>query len=256
MKQITSILIACLVLTIFLAGFAAADTITVRADSWPPYNDEPNSEQPGYMVEIAQVIFSAHGHNIDYKLMPWTRSLDEVRKGTYDAVIGTDPDESPELIFPNEAFGVNQNGFFVKKGSAWKYSGIDSVKQIRLGVIDGYGYYPDLDKYIEGYKGSKLFAATGDDALPKLLKMLKAGRIDVVIENVNVMTQTLKEKNLSNELVSAGIAEEKFDLFMAFSPEKANSKEYSRIFDEGLAKLRRSGKLQEILARYGLADWK
>lgn len=256
MKRIKSMIIICLTITIFMAGFATAATITVRADSWPPYNDEPNSEHPGYMIEIAEAIFAAHGHDIDYQLMPWARSLDAVQKGTYDAVVGTDPAESPELIFPNEPFGVNQNGFFVKKGSAWKYSGIESIKQIRLGVVDGYGYYEDLDTYIEDYKGNKLFAATGDDALSKLLKMLKAGRLDVVIENVNVMTQVLKDVNLSGEIVNAGNAKEKADLFMAFTPEKESSEAYSRIFDEGIVKLRSSGKLQEILTGYGLADWK
>jgi polar amino acid transport system substrate-binding protein len=209
------------------------------------------------MIELAKLVFETKGHEIDYQLMPWTRSLDAVGKGTYDAVVGTDPEESPSFVFPKESLGVNKNGFYVKKGSSWKYGGIDSIKQIRLGIIDGYGYYTDLDSYIEeGGKGPKLFAATGDDALPKLIKMLKAGRLDVVIENINVMTHELNAGKLSGEIVQAGSPNEEAPLYMAFSPAKESSKEYAKILDDGIVELRNNGKLQEVLTKYGLKDWK
>ena len=255
MKRITSFLAVCLAMTLLTAGFATAETITVRSDVWPPYTDEPGSN-PGFMTEVAEAIFTAKGYQIDYQLMPWTRCIDAVQKGTYDAVLGTDPSESPDFVYPAEALGLNQNGFYVKKGSSWKYTGGDSFKQIRIGVIDGYGYFPELDSYIETYKGNKLFMATGDDALPKLLKMLKAGRLDAIIENISVMAVTLPAEKLSGEIISAGDVELKDEIFMAFSPAKDSSKKYSQIFDEGISELRKSGKLQEILSRYGVEDWK
>lgn len=257
MKRITSTLVVLLVFTALIAGSAVAATITVRADSWAPYNEEPNSAKPGYMIELAKLVFEAKGHEIDYQLMPWSRSLAAVEKGTYDAVVGTDPEESPNFVFPEESLGVNKNGFYVKKGSSWQYDGIDSIKQVRLGIIDSYGYYLELDNYIEeGGKGTKLFAATGDDALPKLIKMLKAGRLDVIIENINVMTHELDAQKLSGEIVQAGSPEEESPLYMAFSPAKESSREYAKILDDGIAELRNSGKLQEILTKYGLKDWK
>lgn len=256
MQRITTTLMTCLTFMIFTTGLATAATITVRADSWPPYNDEPKSSKPGYMIEIIEEIFSSQGHEIDYQLMPWPRSLDSVRKGNYDAVVGTDPAESPDFVYPANPLGVSHNGFYVKKGSTWKYAGIDSLKQVRLGIIDGYGYTPALDKYIEENKGRKIFAATGDAALPQLLKMLKAGRLDVVLENSSVMSHNLQENQLTNDIINAGLAEQKLDIFMAFSPAKESSKEYRRIFDEGLVELRDNGKLRKILSRYGLKDWR
>jgi polar amino acid transport system substrate-binding protein len=256
MKNFKFILIPCLTLLLISTGFATAATISIRADSWPPYNDEPGSAAPGYMIEIAELIFADKGHVIDYQLMPWTRSLDGVRKGTYDAVVGTDSEESPDFVFPKESFGTYQSAYFVAKSSSWKYAGIESLSKVRLGIIDGYGYYEALDNYIEKNKKTRsLFAATGDDALPKLLKMLKAGRIDAIVEDVNVMRQVLQEQQLVGDIVDAGLSEESSSLAIAFSPAKASSGQYARIFDEGIVKLRKSGKLQEILARYGLNDW-
>ena len=255
MKRITTTLVSLLVLSVLTASFATAATITIRTDPWPPYTDEPG-DKPGYMAEVAEAIFTAKGHKVDYQVMPWSRAIDAVKKGTYDAVLGTDQDESPDFVFPEKTFGVSQNGFYVKKGSSWKYAGGDSFKEIRVGVIDGYSYFPEIDSYLESYKGKKLFVATGDDALPKLLKMLKAGRLDTVVDNMNVMAVTLAENKLEDDIVLAGSVDDLGPLYMAFSPAKESSKEYSKIFDDGLAELRSSGKLQEILAKYGLKDWK
>ena len=33
-----------------------ADTVTLRADEWYPYNGDPDAERPGYMIELAQTI--------------------------------------------------------------------------------------------------------------------------------------------------------------------------------------------------------
>ncbi len=255
MKRITSFLAVCLALTLLTTGFAIAETITIRTDTWAPYTDTPG-DKPGYMTEVAEAIFTAKGYKIDYQLMPWTRCLDAVKKGTYDAVLGTEPSESPTFVYPTEALGVNQNGFYVKKGSSWKYTNADSFKQVRLGIIDGYGYFPELDSYIETYKGNKLFKATGEDALPKLLKMLKAGRLDAIIDNINVMSASIQEGKLTDVIVSAGAVDYLDDLYMAFSPAKDSSEKYSKIFDEGLIELRKSGELQKIMESYGLKDWK
>lgn len=36
----------------------AEEVITLVADEWCPYNCVPNSEKPGYAIEIAQEIFN------------------------------------------------------------------------------------------------------------------------------------------------------------------------------------------------------
>lgn len=257
MKRITSILIACLAFTLLTAGCAAAATIEVRADQWPPYNDEPGSAQPGYVVELLEAIFAPQGHEINYQLLPWARTLADVRKGSVDAAIGTDRDESADFVFPAEPCGINQNGFFVKAGNAWKFDGAESLKSVRLGVIQGYGYYSELDDYLAAptSKG-KFYEATGDDALPKLIKMLQAGRIDVLIENVNVMNSTLQGLNLGKAVTTAGLYAESPSIYVAFSPAKDSSQEYSKIYDAGIVALRKSGQLEKIMSSYGLKDWK
>lgn len=236
----------------------AAATLSVRADSWPPYNGDPGAVAPGYMIEVLQEIFSPQGVTIDYKVMPWKRAISDVQNGTFDAVVGSDPEETPGLIFPKENFGVNLNGLYVKAGTTWRFTGAESLSQVRLGAIDGYSYSGRVDDYLARNRGGKqVFLATGDDALDKLLKMLQSGRIDAIIENVNVMTYTLRGAGLENQVVSAGVNEQgRLPLYVAFSPRNTQAIIYARNFDEGIVRLRKSGRLKEILATYGLKDWK
>ena len=46
------------------------------------------------------------------------------------------------------------------------------------------------------------------------------------------------------------------EVFIAFSPAKKESAEYAKILTDGLKKLRETGELKKILAKYGLEDWK
>jgi len=248
-----SLIVALLLL---VACSALAATLSVRADNWPPYNAEPQASKPGYMIELLKEIFEPQGVTVEYKLSPWTRALHDVNSGKFDAVVGTDRSESPEMVFPQESFGNLDNAMYVRNDNVWRYQGVASLKGKRLGVIDGYGYNGELDAYIENNQGKQVFAVSGDDALPKLIKMLQAGRIDVLVENVYVMNYTLGKLGVTN-LVNAGKTDdEPLPLEFGLSPERSTSKNYARMFDEGIAKLRASGRLAEILKRYGVSDWK
>ncbi len=254
--------VGCFLMAAALMTFswqAHADTVVVRADSWPPYNADPASTEPGYVVEILKAVFESQGHTIDYQTMPWTRAVADMMEGKVDAIIGASRSDAPEALYPAESMGVVRNAFFVKKDSAWKYAGIDSLKTIKLGVIDGYPYDDDgaIDKYIKAGADPEVQVMTGDGSLERNIKKLQAGRIDTLIENETVLAATLKSMGVSaDEIINAGSADVPKDLFVAFTPKKEAAKKYGQIWDEGIKKIRASGDLAKILARYSVSDWK
>lgn len=251
------ILAAVLLAVTLSAGSALAATMTVRADNWPPFNGDPKSAKPGYMIEVLKAIFEPQGVQIDYQTMPWNRSKDEVKSGKYDAIVGADNEEAAGYVVPKETFGKFSNCFFVAPTNSWRFQGFDSLKQIKLGVIEGYSYEDQVNAYIKGAAPGKVIAATGEDALPKLLKMLQAGRIDAVLEDVSVLNAALSANNIpANQVVLAGKLTDARELNVAFSPAKDTSRKYSEQFSAGIAELRKSGKLKQILDRYNVKDWK
>lgn len=251
-------LLLALVLTACTLQLAAAETLSIRSDVWPPYNDDPKSMKPGYMINVLMEIFMPQGYALDYQQLSWTDSLDVVRKGQFSAVIGATKDDAPGFVFPKESFGVSDTAFFVKGGSKWKFAGTGSLENIRLGVIESYAYNDELDPYIKANKGTRrIVEATGDDPLGALIRMLQNDQIDVIAEDTNVMFATLiSGKVPMGSIAVAGNCKEKSILYVAFSPKNPKSKELAAKFDAGIKILRGSGKLNAILGLYGLTDWK
>jgi polar amino acid transport system substrate-binding protein len=231
-----------------------ADTMSIRADNWYPMNGDPTADKPGYMIELAQTIFAKHGITVDYKTMPWERSVDMARRGEFDCVVGAYKDDAPDFLFPGEPWGVGQSAFYVKAGNTWRYTGLDSLASKTIGLIGGYAYEEDFDKYVAENAGS-FQNVNGDNAAENNIKKVLAGRIDAMVEHPSVMTAKLKEMGLEGQIELAGVLAEAVDMYIACSPAKSSSEEYLKLVDEGTRALRASGELAEILRRYGLSDW-
>ncbi len=258
--------LVCL-LTAFAALFAGvsfspvakAETISVRADAWPPYNGDPKAADPGYGIEILKAIFEKQGYTIDYQTMPWNRALQEVKEGKFSAAIGASTEDGAGMVFPEESVGKMDTYFFVKKGNAWTYKGIDSLKSVKLGVIDEYDYgSAELNAWIKEKKGTpEVQAVSGDDAVERNIQKLIAGRMDVMVECKPVVDWTLKKMKIpADDIKNAGSLGNPTDIFVVFSPAKPDSKKLADMFSAGMKSLRQSGELKKILDKYNLQDWK
>jgi polar amino acid transport system substrate-binding protein len=243
-----------------LAGVSlrAQSTLTLRADSWYPFNGEPEAANPGYVVEILKAVFGKENLKIDYQIMPWKRAVADCQSGAIDGVIGALKSDAPDLVFPDEPMSISSQVFYVKKGSDWKFTGIDSLRGKRLGVINGYSYSEKMDAYVKANEkdASLIDLAAGDTPVEQCVKKLKAGRIDCYLEVEPVFLAAVPKYGMaSDDFVSAGPLAEPDPFFVAFTPKKPEAKKWAQIWTDGLKELRKSGKLAEILAKYNLKDW-
>lgn len=248
-------LICLLILTI--ASSAVAETITIVADQWPPFNAEPNSEAEGYMVDIARAVFEARGMTVEYKNVPWKRAIAGTQEGTYTGAIGASKTDAEGFVFPDEELARNTLAFYVKKGNPWRFHGLDSIKEITLGTIGGYDYRQWLNEYIEANQDNsdKVQILLGDAPLPRNLEKLLAGRIDVVVDNEPAIRSAAKQIGVLDQIEPAGYGEEPSYCYIAFSPALPESPQYAQMLSDGIAELRANGTLQAILDKYGLIDW-
>ena len=235
------------------SGNVFSDTVSIRADEWFPVNGQPDSDKPGYMIELAKAVFEEAGHTVDYKIMPWERALDSVRKGDHDCVVGAYKEDAPDFIFPDVNWGLDSTGFFVKSDNSWQFTDLNSLLDKRVGIINGYAYGEDFDAFVTA--NPTVFSGLGgSDALDKNIRKLSAGRVDVLVESPNVMRAKLQEMGVSN-VKQAGTLGEPAEMFIACSPAKASSQSYIKLVNEGTGKIRASGKLSSIMQRYGMSDW-
>lgn len=248
----------------FLIGFvvaalsppgAQAATISLRADEWCPYNCASDSDRPGYMIEIARVVFEEAGHVVDYQTLNWSRSLAETRKGRFSGVIGATRDEVPDFVF-GPALGFSNDSFAVRPGTVIDTRRDDPFDGLTLGAIRGYDYYKPVNDFIEAHGDDRAFVqfTFGDDALEQNLRKLVDDRVDFVIDDGNVLRRTIHDLGFAANLLVIE-TDEPEEVHIAFSPEDPNAEAYAAILRAGVEQLRRSGKLDDILARYGLRDW-
>jgi polar amino acid transport system substrate-binding protein len=236
---------------------ALAETVIMRADPWYPVNLDPSSDKPGYVIEIARLALQRAGHTLDYALYPWERSVDGVRRGQIDCLPGVHRNTVPDFIFMTENVGVDRMAFYTRSDApSFEYRGLADLQDKVLAVIGGYGYSDEIDAYIKsaGF-GPALQVTRGDRPLERNIRMLLAGRVDLVLESIAALEHTAAEMNVLPQLKRAAQLPDLVPIYIACSPAKSTSHDYVKLLDEGVRELRASGELQRILEKYGMQEW-
>jgi polar amino acid transport system substrate-binding protein len=244
-------------LALGLCGPSLADTLEVRSDNWMPYNGNPTAERPGYMVELLRAAFPKD--TIHYAICPWAQACAELAEGKIDAILGALPNDAPGAVLPEQPSGATRNVFYVKKDTAWRFQGVESLASIRLGASAGYSYDNDgpLDTYLKQATAPAVQFGTGDTPLEFNLGKLRNGELDAIVEDANVVLWTLKQMQMPTGLIhSAGAyAKENSPLYVAFTQKKAASTARAAQFSAFITRYRESGELAKLLALYDLDDW-
>lgn len=247
-----------LALLLPLAGFAKGKVV-LGGDLWCPYSCDPKSDRPGYLIDIARAVFSAHDIEVDYRLMPWKRVLVSLRTGEIDGAIGADQREIPGTITPARGLGPDVTVLAVRGDSDFVYHGAASLEQLRIGVVTDYSFDDggEIDDYIHRHiqaKDGKVEQVYGTDAqMQNMLKLLN-GRIDAIMDDQQVLRFTLKRLR-STPALKFIVLDARLDASIAFSAANPRAQAYADMLSDGVETLRRSGQLKRIMERYGLSDW-
>lgn len=248
MKSFTWVTLAGLVL--LAAAVANAETVTIVGDPWCPYNCEAVGNRPGFGIEIAKEVFGAGRIEVAYQTLSWDVAVEKTRAGEFTAIIGASKEDAPDFVFPQRAIGSSNNVVVVRAGDPWKYSGLESLAGRRVGAIKAYSYGPILDAWFARHPAA--VEVEGDDPKTLLMKKLLGKEIDVFIEDTAVMADYVLRGGLLSLVSVAGNADDPTPVYIAFSPANKKSVAYARQLDEGIDRLEKSGRLREILAKYGV----
>jgi polar amino acid transport system substrate-binding protein len=242
------------------ASDAKQTTIILEGDVWPPYVMNSKEGQNGFIIDVAIAAFAKYGYEVKYLPTPWTRALQDTLDGKSDGVVGVYFSEAMDkkLIISTEEIGISINKFYVKTESKWKYTGVQSLNSVILGVINDYDY-GEINQYLYSArraKSDKVQVLFENQALESNIKKLLAGRIDAIIEDQLVMSFISAKMGVKNKLKEAGISKPSNKVGIAFSPKNPLSGKYAKTLSAGIRKLRASGELKQILMKYGVNDWK
>lgn len=235
-----------------------AETITLRADTWCPYNCEPKDARPGYMIEIAKAALEPAGHKVEYETLNWARAIADSRAGKFSGIVGAAKSDAPDFIFPEASLGTSKNCFFAKSDATWAFKDKASLETASIGVIKDYTYGDEVDDYIKtnAKNAKKVDIVSGDNPLELNIKKVQMGRVTSLLESEAVLKNYMFVNKLpDSSFKNAGCLKDSDELYVAFSPKHPKAKEFAKLIGDKVVAMRKDGSLKKMLEQYGISDW-
>ncbi|MGX7109572.1 ABC transporter substrate-binding protein/permease [Facklamia miroungae] len=196
----------------------------------------------GIDIEILEAIAEEEGFAIDYKIMPFSSGLQALESNQADGMIaamGITEEREKSFDFSDPYFEVGSM-FAVKKGS-----NIETLEELKgKNVATKIGSQgADIAERLQDQYGYTI--TTFEDSV-NMYQNVIAGNSQAVIEDYPVMAYAAKTGAVDLEL----IGEEIDKMPLGFAVNKGQNAELLEKFNNGLAKLKESGKYQTILDQY------
>lgn len=256
-RPVTNLIVVtlCFFTTTVFAG-QGGKLLSIAADEWCPFNCSKDSLDQGFVIDMTKQILGASGFDIDYSTQAWTSALDDVRAGRKDAIVGASREEAQGLVLVEEPVGENKNCFYTRQADPFVYSSLASLHGRRVAIAAGYLYGEPIDSYITSNRQNfnRIQMVTGEQPLLINIRKLGAMRVDTLIENMQVMDYSLRKYRISGIRLAG--CDAPTPIYMAISPKREDAGKVASMLAVGIRKVRKTGKMREILARYGLSDWK
>lgn len=237
---------------------SAPTKLVIASDLWCPYSCPPFGGKEGFMVDVARAAFALRGVSIEYRIVPWTRAVNDARRLRVDGIIGAAKADAPDFIYPSEEQGVSGEILVYRTAENFSFTDTAALTAYKIGIIEGYTYGPEIQGYLNDNidDPNRVYQATGNDATAKNLRLLMAKKLSLVLEDLNVAQQLIKENRFHRDLSVTHSVTAEEPIYIGFSPENPRSWVNAATLSDGMKKLRASGELAKILSRYGLKDWK
>jgi polar amino acid transport system substrate-binding protein len=254
------ILFLVLIVQHIILALAEEKVISFLTDESPPYTILSLDERKlnGFMIDIVKEVFIPKGYKIDIRFVSYARSIVEVQNGNANGVLLVAENTAPGLIFLKTPMSKDKVVFFVRKGTEWKYNGINSLENMR--IASGYGYdYADkeINEYIqtkEKEKSPLIQLITGEDINMRNFAKLLLNRVDIVIATEKIGVYVAKQNDIYDQIKKAGTSRNEIIAQTGFNPNDPSSMIYADILSSGVLELRKSGRMKQILSQYGLSD--
>lgn len=171
------------------------------------------------------------------------------------------PEEAPGLLFTRVPTMSFQMCFFTRDQDHWQYQNIHSLNRVHLGIIQGYAYGQPLDDHLKNKggltsKGSKkpeltLSRISGDKGINRLLKMLRKGRIDALIEDKNVVYDSIiRIPSLQGQVFREAGCLDEIPFYLAINPSLKGSQSLMDRLDKALSEPANQQRLHTIIQSY------
>jgi hypothetical protein len=217
-------------------------TISVVAPVWEGYT---NKDGTGVYWEVLKEIYEPLGISVKTKSVPWNRAMKMVSKyRTYNAIVGEYRDSEESVIFPDYSIDTEYMSALTKNTSGHKFTGLSSLTGKTVGWIKDYEVIPE---------SKRDFKLREFRNIEQGIEYLNGGKLDFLIDDWDEIAAAMKEASMTSADYSVDAMPEGTPLYAAFSVDNI-SREFIKIYNERIPILAKSGKLEEIYAKWDTAE--
>jgi polar amino acid transport system substrate-binding protein len=244
--------IKSIVCVVVFVQVSQAKTIKVAAIDWCPQIciDE---EKPGYTVDLIKKVFEGSEYTLEIDIFPWTRAIEYVSNGSYDALLAPAKKEAPHLTFPGTAIGYQKMCFFTDKKSAWLYKDESSLKNMQIGIAND-SSIEELNNYIKKNPKQFQYQPYHERYVVKNAQKVLTKRIDAFLFTKNTTIFELEKEKLNSQIRNAGCVSQA-DVYLAFTSVSQKQSQISKVikyFDNEMDALIKTNEIDNILLKYGI----
>lgn len=223
------------------AGPAPTHVIVGASPDYPPYESRDRDGQAvGYNVDLTRAIAEVMGMTVEFRFGSWAEIRAALMRGEIDVLQGISySDERAQLLDFAPPHAIVHHAIFARRDGP-RASSLDDLRGKDV-IVFGGGIMEEL-LTSRGFGDRLVRTGTPADAL----RLLASGEHDFVVLALLLGIQITRELRLTNvEPVVPDIAAERY----GYAVKKGNAELLAR-FDEGLAILKRTGRYDQIHARW------
>ena len=237
-----------LLLSCTLCAAPGKDRISIAIGEWPPLI---SAALPHYGVvpQLITEIFAAEGITVEYQFFPWKRAYQQVQSGASDAsaLWGRTPEREAECVFSERVFSDELVLFYHRDTPlAWDGSlaGAEALRGLTIGLPLGSAKAPVLEQAQQ--RGWVRYEVGGDELLN--LRKLLAKRFAALDLAKSSGTYLLQQRFSAAERaqIAHTASYQQSDYYLIFSKQGADNRRYRTLFDQGLRRLKASGRYAQL----------
>jgi ABC-type amino acid transport substrate-binding protein len=168
-------------------------------EDWPPYLTTHDGRIEGPMAEIARAVAAHLGAGADFTDLPYGRCLQSVGQGAFDAILTAD--SQPGLIAAGPPIAWWNLAAVVR--SDWPTDDLHSLEDFRGHRVAKVTSYNDYGEAVDSFTGWEIENTPDASAS---LRMLDAGRVDVVPEDPDWVAIERRNEHLAVKLLHPDLA--------------------------------------------------
>jgi polar amino acid transport system substrate-binding protein len=221
----------------------------VTESDYPPFNyQDEDGALTGFNVELARAICKELDVNCEINSADWGRVVDMLKKKEADAAVASiaiSPRSAAELDFTNSYYQTPAK-FVIKVGSNIKDVSPEALVGKKISVVQGTAHEAFLRDF---YPDAGIEAFPGD---AEAREALKTGKVDLLFGDAisSIFWIMGADSQSCCQFRGTGFIEAKyFGEGAGVAVARGNSR-MREVLDYGLAKVRASGRFEELMLRY------